>query len=80
MKKKITIEALAVMTGRGFREIHEAIHESNKSIQDVAVVMAQGFKKTNESIEALAAATAHGFKVVDKRITELEERMTHAGH
>jgi len=61
-KKKITIEDLAVIVGKGFSDVHDKIDK--------------GLNAVHKEIEDLAIMTGRGFEDVDRRFGDLEERLT----
>jgi len=59
-KKKITIEELAEITSKGFKEVGKQIDQIDKKIDD--------------KIDNLAQITARGFEQVDKRFEQVDKR------
>ncbi|MBI2628063.1 MAG: hypothetical protein HYW71_01340 [Candidatus Niyogibacteria bacterium] len=60
MPKKITIEDLAEITSKGFKEVSKRIEQIDKKIDD--------------KIDNLAQITARGFEQVDKRFEQVDQR------
>lgn len=69
IKKKITIEDLAVIVNKGFSGVDEKFKEVHKK-------MDKGFSDVRKEIEDLAIMTGRGFEGVDKRFSELDSRMS----
>ena len=67
--KKITIEDLAVLVGKGFSDVNEKFKEVHKK-------MDKGFSDAHKEIEDLAIMTGRGFEDVDRRFGDLEEKLS----
>ena len=71
-RKKVTIEDLAVIVGKGFSDVYKKM---DKGFSDVYKKMDKGFSVARKETEDLAIMVGRGFNDVNENFKEVREEM-----
>ena len=75
-KKKITIDDLATIVGKGFSDVSEKFKDVHKKMDKGFSDVNEKFKDVHKGIEDLAIMTGRGFEDVDRRFGEMDSKLS----